>query len=62
MLRDAIIKEIEFTKKHIEEYQEKSKKAETMAMTYFYDGLVVAFQTTLCKLEFLLATYDKENL
>ena len=61
MLRDAIIREIEFIKERINEYQEKSKNADTMALTFFYDGLVVAFQTSLSELEFLLAIYDKEN-
>lgn len=61
MLRDAIIREIEFIKENIEEYQEKSKKADTMTMTFYYDGLVAAFQTTLSGLEFILAQYTEEQ-
>lgn len=54
-LRERIEKLIDFIKERIEEYQEKSKNTKDLSMQFYYDGLVVAFQTTLQILEFHLA-------
>lgn len=61
MLNNFIEKEIKVIKERIEEYQKKSKEAESLALTFYYDGLVVAFQTTLSELEFLLEVSKTEK-
>ena len=62
-LRDLINSELEFIKKHIEEYQAKTKEAETLTMRFYYEGLVVALQTMQSKLEFDLGlTEEGEQL
>ena len=62
-LRDLIIHELEFIKKHIEEYQVKAKEAQTLTMQVYYEGLVVALDTMKNKLEFDLGlTEEGEQL
>jgi len=51
-LKELIEREIEFIKERIEEYRQKSKQADSMTMTFYYDGLVVALETMLMKLKF----------
>ena len=60
-LKELIEREIKFIKERIDEYQKKSKEADSLALTFYYDGLVVAFQTTLSELEFLLEVSKTEK-
>ena len=50
-LRMLIEREIEFIKERIDEYRKKSRQADNITMTYYYDGLVSAFETMLIKLK-----------
>ena len=61
MLNNFIEREIKVIKERIDEYQKKSKEAKSLALTFYYDGLVVAFQTTLSELEFLLEVSKTEK-
>ena len=60
-LRDLIHKELEFIKKHIEEYQVKAKEAQTLAMQFYYEGLVVALDTMKNQLEFDLGITEESK-
>lgn len=59
-MKEMIKKEIEFIKEHIKEYEQKRDQSESLALTFFYDGLIVAFQTTQAQLEFILAASETE--